>query len=76
MATDSARFSHNLPQPSQAEIDAGLERQIATAYLAAINATDPDISRAGFAAMANLIKMRSPQQIARMEARLPEPWRS
>lgn len=76
MATDSASVSHNLMQPSQAEIDAALERQIATAYLAAINAADSEISRAGFAAMAELIKMRSPQQIARMEARLPEPWRS
>jgi hypothetical protein len=75
-ASDSATGSYNLPPPSQAEIDAGLEREIATAYLAAVNATDVEISRAGFAAMADLIAKRSPEQIARMEARLPEPWRS
>lgn len=63
-------------EPTQAEIDAGLEREIATAYLAAMNTTDPTLARAGFKAMAELIAQRSPRQIARMEARLPEPWRS
>lgn len=61
---------------TQEEIDAGLERQIATAYLAAVNAVDPDLARAGFQAMGELIAQRSPQQVARMEERLPRPWGS
>lgn len=56
--------------------DEALELEIETARLAAMNARDPEIARAGFKAMAELIAMRSPTQIARMEARLPRPWRS
>lgn len=69
-ASDSAAVLHNLKQPSQAEIDAGLEREIATAYLAAINAADPDLARAGFKAMGELIERRSQDQIDRMEAKI------
>lgn len=54
-------------QLTQEEIDAGLEREIETARLAATNATDPEIARAGFEAMANLIARRSPEQIQKME---------
>jgi hypothetical protein len=56
--------------------DEALELEIETARLAATHATDPEIARAGFKAMGELIAMRSPAQISRMEARLPEPWRS
>lgn len=63
-------------EPTQEEIDAALERQISTAYLAAINANDADLARAGFKTMGELIAQRSPRQIACMEARLPRPWRS
>ena len=75
-ASDSVSISHNLRQPSQAELDAALEREIATAYLAAVNASDAEVARSGFKSMGELISQRSPQQIARMEARLPRPWRS
>jgi hypothetical protein len=47
--------------------DEALEREIETARLAATNATDPEIARAGFEAMAMLIGLRSPEQIERME---------
>jgi hypothetical protein len=62
--------------PTQAELDAALEREIASAYLAAVNCADPDLARAGFAAMTTLISQRSDDQVKRMEARLPQPWRS
>jgi hypothetical protein len=67
MAERSASVSHNLPQLSQAEVDAALEREIETARLAATNTKDTDLARAGFQAMADLIAQRSPQQIERME---------
>jgi hypothetical protein len=66
----------SVPQLTQEEIDAGLEREIETARLAMMNAKDRDLARAGAAAMAMLIQQRSEAQISRMEARLPEPWRS
>lgn len=62
--------------PTQEEIDAGLEREIETARLAMMNAKDPELARAGAAAMTQLIGQRSDRRIAEMEARLPEPWRS
>lgn len=74
--SDSASLAHNLPRPSQAEIDAGLEREIETARLATLCTSDPEFQRAGADAMKRLIAQRSPAQRARMEARLPEPWRS
>lgn len=61
---------------TQADIDAALEREIETARLAMMNAKDRDLARAGASTMAALIQQRSEAQIARMEARLPEPWRS
>jgi hypothetical protein len=68
----------DLRNPSQDEIDAGLERVITTACLFATNVakSDPQLSREVFAIMGQLIERRSPEQRARMEARLPEPWRS
>jgi hypothetical protein len=54
--------------------DEALELEIETARLAATNAKDPEIARAGFEAMAALVAMRSPEQIERMEAKLPKPW--
>jgi hypothetical protein len=63
-------------EASQAELDAALERMIETARLAATQCRDAELARAGFATMASLIEQRSPQQIARMEAKLPESWRS
>lgn len=73
-----ASVSHVLKEPSQADLDAALEREIETARLAATAAADidPDLAREYFATMATLISQRSPQQIACMEARLPAPWRS
>jgi len=67
MVAESASVTFELKQPSQAELDAALEREIATAYLAAVESSDPDFARAGFAAMTALIKRRSPAQIERME---------
>jgi len=79
MARDSASMSHNLKQPSQAEIDAALEREIETAhraYLRAVELEDTPAIRECFDAMSALCEQRSDEQVARMEARLPEPWRS
>jgi hypothetical protein len=67
MASDRASVSRNLPQPGQAERDAALEREIETARLAATNTKDPELARAGFKTMADLIAQRSPEQIERME---------
>lgn len=76
MARDSASISHDLREPSQAELDAALERMIETARLATLCTADPEFQRAGAAAMARLVAQRSTKRIAEMEARLPEPWRS
>lgn len=65
-----------LPQPTQQDLDAGLEREIETARLATLCTSDPEFQRAGVEAMKRLIAQRSDSQKARMEARLPEPWRS
>lgn len=67
MAAESAKASCILKQPSQAELDAGLERMIETARLATLCTADPELQRAGAAAMARLIEQRSPDQVARME---------
>lgn len=47
--------------------DEALELEIETARLAATHAKDPEIARAGFQAMAELILMRSPAQVEKME---------
>lgn len=67
-----------LPVPTQDEIDAGLERVITTACLFAtqVAPSDPQLSREVFGIMAQLEARRSKAQVMRMEARLPEPWRS
>ena len=69
-----------LPVPTQDEIDAGLERVITTACLFAtqVAPSDPQLSREVFGIMAQLKleARRSKAQVMRMEARLPEPWRS
>jgi hypothetical protein len=67
MASDSASVSHDLREPSQAELDAALERMIETARLATLCTADPEFQAAGVAAMSRLIAQRSPQQIQRME---------
>ncbi len=67
MAAESAKVSCDLKQPSQAELDAALERMIETARLATLCTDDPEFQRAGAAAMTRLIAMRSRQQIDRME---------
>lgn len=58
-----------LPAPTQGEIDAALEREIETAYRAGLLAAtnDREEARQIFVAMAELIKRRSPEQIARLE---------
>jgi hypothetical protein len=65
--SDSVLISHILRQPSQAEIDAGLEREIETARLATLCTSDPEFQRAGADAMKRLIAQRSDARIARME---------
>lgn len=68
-----------LPTPTQAELDAALEREIDTAwrvYLRAIRIGDADDIHKAWQAMTGLVKQRSSRRIAEMEARLPEPWRS
>jgi len=67
MASDSVSISHNLKQPSQAELDAGLEREIETARLATLCTSDPEFQRAAAAAMSRLIALRSSDQVERME---------
>jgi hypothetical protein len=68
-----------ISEPTQADLDAALEREIETAhraYLRAVELDDPPSVRECFDVMAALVAQRSPQRIAEMEARLPEPWRS
>jgi hypothetical protein len=67
-----------LPVPTQEDLDAGLERVIKSVRMFAVNvaASDPQLSREMFAIMAALIEKRSVEQIQKMEASLPEPWRS
>lgn len=70
MASDSASVSHNLREPSQAEIDAALEREIETAhraYLRAVELDDVPAIRECFDAMAALTAQRSDARIAQME---------
>jgi len=79
MAPDSVTNTHSLREPSQAELDAALEREIETAhraYLRAIELDDTPSIRECFDIMAALVAQRSPMRIAQMEARLPGPWRS
>ena len=70
----------SVPAPvPQADLDAALEREIDTAHLAYLKAVELDDTpaiREAFDVMAALVNQRSPQRIAEMEARLPEPWRS
>jgi hypothetical protein len=54
-------------EPTQVELDEALERMIETAYRATLCTADPELQRAGAAAMSRLIAQRSPRQIARME---------
>lgn len=64
---------------TQAEIDADLEREIETWRLSMTRAaTDGDIetAREYEAVMRRCIGNRSPQQIERMEAKLPKKWGS
>ena len=67
-----APVSHVLRDPSQAELDAALEREIETARLFAtqVAASDPMLSRIAFGVMRQLIKQRSPEGVARMEAKI------
>jgi hypothetical protein len=64
-------------EPNQDEIDAALEREIETARLAMVRADaagDKDGAREFKEAMYALLGQRSPQQIARLEAKLPKKW--
>lgn len=66
-------------EPSQEEVDAAREREIESARLSMLDADaagDKHGAREYAASMARLISERSPEQVARMEARLPGPWRS
>jgi hypothetical protein len=57
----------SMPEPTQTELDAALERMIETAYRATLCTADPELQRAGSAALKRLIAQRSPEQIHRME---------
>jgi hypothetical protein len=59
-----------LREPSQAELDAALERMIETARLATLCTADAEFQRAGAAALARLIEQRSPERVAAMEAKI------
>lgn len=47
--------------------DSELEAQIEAARIRALEETDREKQRAGFARLAELVKQRSPEQVARME---------
>jgi hypothetical protein len=66
---DSAAVSCSLKQPSQADIDAALEREIETAFtiFKRYAVTDPELSRDAFSVMGRLIANRSSEQIERLE---------
>lgn len=69
----------SIAHPTQDDLDAALEREIETAhqyYLHCVAGGDASDISVAFDAMALLIAQRSPEQVARMEARLPEQWRS
>lgn len=62
-----------LPEPTQQELDAALEREIETAhmaYLRAVELDDTPAVRECFDAMSALVAQRSSSQVARMEARI------
>lgn len=62
-----------LREPTTAELDAALEREIETAhraYLRAVELDDTPSVRECFDVMAALISQRSPEQISRMEERI------
>ena len=61
-----------LPETTQDDIDAGLERVITTACMFATQcaASDPQLSREVFAIMGQLIEKRSDAQRSRMEAKI------
>lgn len=58
--------------------DEVLERFISTLNTIGVEygRIDVEISRKAFDLMGELVKQRSPRQVARMEARLPGQWRS
>lgn len=64
------------PALAQQEVDDVLERKIEQARIAMANAQTQEARRDWYEEMRWLISQRSPQRIAEMEARLPEPWRS
>lgn len=66
-ASDSVSTSIDLRQPSQAELDAALERMIETARLATLCTADPKFQRAGAEAMKRLIAQRSTDRVTQME---------
>ena len=53
-----------------------LELLIQQQYTLMVESTDAQARRTHCQEMYRLIRERSPEQRARMEARLPEPWRS
>jgi hypothetical protein len=59
----------SLREPTQAELDASLEREIETAHRFAMKYVDKDpaLAREAFSIMARLIGRRSREQIERME---------
>lgn len=61
---------------TQADLDADLERRIECARVAMTTAEDTQSRRDAYEELRWLISTRSPQKVAEMEARLPEPWRS
>jgi hypothetical protein len=77
MAADSASVPYNLPQPSQAEVDAAREREIESARLSMVACDakgDKEGAREYQEQMYALITDRSEEQRARMEAKLPKKW--
>jgi hypothetical protein len=66
----------NVPALPRSRADDELEKRIENARLAMTNAETQEARREWYEEMRWLISQRSPQRIAEMEARLPEPWRS
>lgn len=59
----------SVPAPTQAELDAALEREIDTAHQCAMKyvSSDPALAREAFSVMARLIAKRSRAQVERLE---------
>lgn len=68
--SDSVSIPCNPSECSQAEIDAALERRIHCAYLSLTLASDYVSRLDHWQRMKELIGQRSPDQIARMEAKI------